>query len=236
MTNNDEFEWKVEGKKFNKRKVAQIPEDVPFNKLGELMASGGGIFDSFRKQIRSIKKTLSDKGFDAELGVPIFRGRYFAKYQSNEQKIMELKKEGLLIENDSMEDWAVALWGHAEIALNDNIALEHRISSSCEVGRLRQVMVTYAEYGKSQSKAAQQPRLNESVLDILKKLARKEDSKKQLWDNFLGELDSQQMSPRESMTDMSKLQVSYTPNEGGDEKTMTFKTFCNRIAKIQNAR
>lgn len=236
MASNDDIKWKVEGKRFNKRKVAQIPENFPFNKLGELMASGGGIFDSFRKQINVIKKTLSEKGFNTELSVHCFRSRYFAKYQSNEKRIMELKKKGLLIENDSMEDWAVALWQHAEIALNENNPLESRIDSSYEVGRLKQLINTYAEYGKSQSKAAQKTRFNESVLDILKKLAREKDSKKQLWITFLGELDSQQMSPRESLTDSSKLQVSYTPNEGGDEKTMTFKTFCNRIAKIQSAR
>lgn len=228
MTDRNEINWKVEGKKFNKRKVAVISEELPVDRIGQQMASGGGIFDSLSRQIEQIKKVLFGKGFDANLGVPIFRGRYFARHQSNEQRLRQLKEEGLLIENDSMEDWAVALWQHAEIALNENNALEHRLASSCEVGRLRQVMVTYAEYGKSQSKAARKPRTPE-VNEIIGRLAGKEAAAKDLWREFYGELDKAGFSPNESSEEN---EYRYT-NEKGLSGRIKFTTFQNKLSSYR---
>jgi len=236
MASNDDIKWKVEGKRFNKRKVAQIPENFPFNKLGELMASGGGIFDVMRRQKEHMKKVLRGKGFDVELGAAGLTAQYFEQKQSDSKKLKQLKRDGLLIENDSIDEWAVKLWQHAEVVLSENASLESRIDSSYEVGRLKQLIDTYAEYGKSQRKAAQRPRLNEQVLAILKKLAKKGDSNKQLWTSFLGELDNEQMNPRASVNNMGNLQVSYTAIEGDDERPMAFKTFCKHIRDIKNAR
>ena len=212
------------GKRFKKRLVIEL-EDTSEN-VEAACNTTQSVLKMLEDMVIYAKKTLANKGYDTSQSVPIFRGIYFDRESMSNEERANKKKENLFIESDSEEADLVNLWQCCEIAANKKNNIENRLDYAFRAGDYFRRLAVYADYGKSQSKSAQQPRASE-VDKIIARLAAKDASAKELWLEFFGELDNEGLSPR----DDSENNIYFYGNNKEKPKKIAFGTFSNRLSQ-----
>ena len=153
---SDKKPIEIKGKRFKKLIVANFENTSEGTEAA--CKKTQNVIQMLEGMVKHAKKTLSKKGYDTSLAIPIFQGKYFERESMSNEDRYNLKKENLLIENDSEEADLVNLWQSCEIAANQNNPIESRLDYAFRAGDYSRRLTVYADYGKSQSKSASQER------------------------------------------------------------------------------
>lgn len=175
--------WEEEGKRFNKRKVAEAKTE---KQVIEICADSAGGISTLKNNLAWAKQELKRLGFDVTMQIPLFKGAYYESDDHSKNKSLESKGE--LIKKDSVPDFLTQLWWHCSIALNENNPVEVRLKASFAAGDIFRVICVYSDYGPEQSDKAKKPR-KANLKDIYKILNQKYQGgskPRDLWDEFEG--------------------------------------------------
>ncbi|KKO45390.1 hypothetical protein WG68_10055 [Arsukibacterium ikkense] len=218
----------IKGKQYKKYKVTEYSNDN--EGLKQSCESGENFTIYLERLVVWAKAELAKKGFDTDLIVPFFRGRYFKKHIAGPQLLKQRKQDGLLILDDSEESELVAIWEAADLAMDETLKIDSRLEYAFKAGDLMRRVLVYRDYSLIQKKVAGQLRAKD-VHDLIKKLAVKDAPAKELWNEFLGLLDSENFEPIESQTENK---ITYK-NSNGKKREMQFSTFQNKLSEFRKS-
>jgi hypothetical protein len=129
-----------------------------------------------------------------------------------------------------------ALWVQRQQAREIGTLLVH-FGLKTQIGKgADELELAYRALAKQQQAKARKPRGPVDVAEIIKELARHDESAKALWPTFIGRLSDDGYETAESET--GKPAVTYRPrgtsDSEGKSESMTLKTFSNRISEERN--